>query len=57
MKKMDGVVKAAARERLEMIANGTWMPRGAVIPTGKHKAHRRNNERKELRRLCAEHGV
>lgn len=43
------VKKSIQQERKEKIANGTWMPRGTVIPTGKQKAYKRNNLKKALR--------
>jgi len=40
--------RSVAKERREKISNGTWMPRGAVMLTGKQKAFKRSALKKQL---------
>lgn len=48
------LITGSAKEREEKISNGTWMPRGHAIPTGKQIHNQRSNLKRELQSLCRE---
>lgn len=54
LKMKNKLITGSAKEREEKISNGTWMPRGHAIPTGKQIHNQRSNLKRELQFLCRE---